>query len=385
MSYKRVSLLAALLFFIYFFSNTPGDYTFKYIISIGLWLSLALLVYFFPRGKVQGKLRFGPSLKLWAFNFAVIYIIVYMAWGFIDGFGKSPYSHSFKGIFLNMLMVICMLASKEMFRSFTINKFVKSENVYRVVILVSLLMAFIDIPFSKYSGLNGYKSTIQFAAEIFLPSLSQSLLASYIAYLGGALPAIIYMGVIQSFHWLSPVLPNLKWVTTSLIGVVCPLFCLDSLQSIYNGDTHRIKAREKKGRSVFSLCLTCVFSVLTVWFAAGVFPIYPSVVATGSMKPEIEPGDITINREVNVDSLKAGDIIQFKKDDVMVSHRIIDVIRKDNKSCFRTKGDNNSSEDFKLVEKDDIKGKVIGTIPKAGWITLLIRNKENIPLDEAEF
>lgn len=48
------------------------------------------------------------------------------------------------------------------------------------------------------------------------------LFASYLAYLGGALPAIGYMGLLKGFEWFSPILPDLDWALAALIGTIAP-------------------------------------------------------------------------------------------------------------------------------------------------------------------
>src|SRR5690606_35356850 len=121
------------------------------------------------------------------------------------------------------------------------------------------------------------------------------------------------------------------------------------------------------------------------WFTVGVFPIYPSVIATGSMEPMISPGDIILVKKIvnmdGINALKEGDVIQFKRGEILISHRIVDVIENDKEGLqFRTKGDNNSTVDTNLVRPQDIKGKVEYTIPKIGWLTLFIKSNQNINL-----
>lgn len=72
------------------------------------------------------------------------------------------------------------------------------------------------------------------------------------------------------------------------------------------------------------------------------------------MKPELAIGDIIIIKEC--DEYNKNDIITFNvNDEYLVTHRIIEK-RGDN---FVTKGDNNTSKDEELVQKENIVGKVI--------------------------
>jgi signal peptidase len=161
-------------------------------------------------------------------------------------------------------------------------------------------------------------------------------------------------------------------------------------KTIYLNFTNQIKKRQQDKDDLVSWIITSIAAIGIIWFAVGVFPIYPSVIATGSMEPDIMPGDITLVEKITdmeeINNLNKGDIIQFKRDGILISHRIIE-IRNDEKEgiLFKTKGDNNSGPDSDLVKPQDVKGTIKYTIPKVGWLTLLIKSKDDMPLDEIVF
>ena len=94
------------------------------------------------------------------------------------------------------------------------------------------------------------------------------------------------------------------------------------------------------------------------------------VVLTGSMKPDINPNDIVVIKKVNQDDLKEGDIITFNigGKSSTVTHRIIEIVKQDDKVLYRTKGDNNNTQDADLVKYEDIQGIFIFKISKIGTI-----------------
>ena len=49
----------------------------------------------------------------------------------------------------------------------------------------------------------------------------------------------------------------------------------------------------------------------------------PFIVLSGSMEPTIMTGDLAIIKNENVDNLKVGDIIAFKNDTSVITHRIV--------------------------------------------------------------
>ena len=76
-------------------------------------------------------------------------------------------------------------------------------------------------------------------------------------------------------------------------------------------------------------------------------------IETGSMSPTIEIEDIIIVKLGN-DDLKQEDIITFRQDNNLVTHRIIKIEDK----LITTKGDGNNTED-EPITKDEVIGKTV--------------------------
>ncbi len=98
-------------------------------------------------------------------------------------------------------------------------------------------------------------------------------------------------------------------------------------------------------------------------------------IITGSMSPNIEVDDIVITKEVGARELKRNDIISFRNGENTVTHRIVDIQESENGRIFTTKGDGNDVSDLERVRYDQIEGKYIGRIPKAGMIMGYLKNK----------
>jgi signal peptidase len=94
------------------------------------------------------------------------------------------------------------------------------------------------------------------------------------------------------------------------------------------------------------------------------------VVATGSMEPEYNIGDVIIIREKPEEEIKIGDIINYTSENGIdtITHRVVDIIEKDGQNYYKTKGDNNNSEDSELVKYSQVKGKLVFTISKLGTV-----------------
>jgi len=369
--------------------KTIGSSTFNYILRPIIWLSIIYVAWRLPRVNPAGKLKLKGALKFWAFYFGLIYVMISFIAGLIDGLGRSPYNHTPKGILTNVFFVGTALIGREIIRSYLVNNSTDEEN-YLVFVLISFFMTVTNIQPSRITSLTGYFNIVKFIAQYLAPEFAQNLLATYLVFLGGPSISIIFLGIIQGFHWLSPILPDLKWITAALIGVLCPIFCLMSMQAIYNNAAKNSRRKYEDEESTVGWMITSVVSIAVIWFALGVFPIYPSVIATGSMEPMIKPGDIVLVRKIvdtdGIKALKVGDVIQFKRDNILISHRIMEIVKDEEEGIsFRTKGDNNSSTDIELVKPQDVKGIIVYNIPKIGWPTLLIKSDKDIPLEEIVF
>ena len=76
---------------------------------------------------------------------------------------------------------------------------------------------------------------------------------------------------------------------------------------------------------------------------------------TGSMSPTMETGDIVIIKIG--DEIKENDIITYKKENVLITHRVVSI----DGDTVITKGDYNNTED-EPIQKNNIIGKVVFVI-----------------------
>lgn len=110
-----------------------------------------------------------------------------------------------------------------------------------------------------------------------------------------------------------------------------------------------------------------------------IFGYKPFIVLSGSMETEIFRGDLIIVKNTNPKDLKINDVIAFRDaEDTVTTHRIIDIIEKDENIYFVTKGDNNSSQDQNLVELKDVEGLYITKITGLGNVFNSLAKPTNV-------
>lgn len=122
----------------------------------------------------------------------------------------------------------------------------------------------------------------------------------------------------------------------------------------------------------FVVIAICALIVIAASFYKGF------VILTGSMTPDIGVDSVIIVKNIEFDSIKAGDVITFRADGI-ITHRVVNILRdKDGKAYLQTKGDaNNRNDDFKIYENDII-GKVVCVIPYLGKIIRFIKSLQFI-------
>ena len=90
----------------------------------------------------------------------------------------------------------------------------------------------------------------------------------------------------------------------------------------------------------------------------------PLIVMTDSMYPLIESGDLIICHTEQPENIQVDDVISFfdpaSNGSSIVTHRVIEITEKDGKIAWRTKGDNNNTEDRLPVTEDKLVAKYEG-------------------------
>ena len=112
--------------------------------------------------------------------------------------------------------------------------------------------------------------------------------------------------------------------------------------------------------------------------------VFPMIVLTDSMYPEIEAGDLIICNTLNPEEVQVNDVISFfdpmGSGTSVVTHRVLEVIAEDGQLSFRTKGDNNNAEDQVLVPQDHLVGIYRHRIPALGNVAMFMQTTPGLIL-----
>lgn len=104
----------------------------------------------------------------------------------------------------------------------------------------------------------------------------------------------------------------------------------------------------------------------------------PLIVLTDSMYPVIESGDLIICHTIEGEDVKMDDIISFfdpaGNGTSIVTHRVIEIVEEEGQLMFRTRGDNNNTEDKDLVPAENLVGIYRSRIDGAGNVAMFMQS-----------
>jgi len=150
--------------------------------------------------------------------------------------------------------------------------------------------------------------------------------------------------------------------------------------------------REKKGKKTLRIISTVLFYTFIVCLIGGAvflarggegkrpFLGYSFMhVLTPSMQSVIPQDSLVINKSIDPNDLKPGDIITYMQDeDTAVTHRVIAITENYEDSGergFETKGDENDAPDFDIVPAIHVVGIVRFHVPRVGgWLAWIQEN-----------
>ena len=104
------------------------------------------------------------------------------------------------------------------------------------------------------------------------------------------------------------------------------------------------------------------------------------IVLTGSMEPSINAGDLVIVKGAEKNNIKPGDVITYSvgNTEQTVTHRVTEIVEKNNKTYYKTKGDNNNSVDSELIQYENVLGTMSFKIGKLGLLVNALKTTGGI-------
>ena len=369
---KKSLILGALLLVYLIISSTlivPSKVPFyNELVNPIMWIAICVVAVMLSKDSI---LRFkDESNKTQSLLIVMmIYIILYFLLGLLFGYQRTPYSKNILSIITNIWSFGGIIIFQEIIRSAMVK--VEHKKILNFVIIV-ILFTLVNMSFNNFADhFTNVKETFIYVVATLIPLIVMQGILTYLAYIGGARLPIIYRLFVAMPEFIAPILPNLDWFVTAVIGLCLPLAVFIYLNYVHVKKEEGFSRRESKKYNPVVYIPLFIFIGVVAGFVIGLFKYQPIAVLSGSMSPTFDRGDAVVVRKLTTaekDALKKGDIIQYASGKQYVVHRITDI---DNDAygnrIFITKGDHNNGKDLNPVSYDQIVGKVSFTIKYIGY------------------
>ena len=339
-----------------------------YLVQPLLWLGLAALCLRLAPDLLRRPAALILSVALLAGLFEVALFAIA---GLLYGFGRSTFAHETLRTLAKLFYIGSALFGAETARAYLLRRWLRHG--WPAVIVVALLFAALTLSLSQLQTLTQADAgSFTVVGGSFLPDAVDSLLATVLVAAGGPWAGIAYRAVPLLVEWLSPVLPQLHWTLSALVGVLAAGIALLALRPVV-GAPGLPGTNEARRRAIPAWVLAIGTTLVgVIWLNTGLLGVRPALVSGVSMEPNLGLGDIVLTRPVDSATLRAGDVIRFRSGDISIVHRIVAVKATPAGLLFQTQGDNNNFAD-PPVPAADIEGKVMLRLPKLGLLPIALR------------
>jgi signal peptidase len=345
-----------------------------FLVDVALWTTVIATTLLFAKHQQVKMWRTDKTILQFATLIAALQISFVVFASFFMGFGKNANVWAPSALVIYFPYLLVPFLAVELSRTYLTQTTDKHKPTL-MLLLISLFYTLIATTMSTYASLITPLAISKFLIETFTPTLAISLLATYFAYVGGFTANLTYMAIPTFFTWFSPILPNPPWTVQSMITVIATTIGFIVLdKTVKPPSTKRVHRTLKKQKSQLPYwTATALIGLIVVWSSTGLLGFTPTIIASGSMTPTLNTGDIAIIISVPSQTIKIGDIIQYYTADMTIIHRVIDTYRTGGTCWFITKGDANTEPDDP-VNQNQVIGKSVFTIPQLGWASVALKN-----------
>lgn len=307
------------------------------------------------------------------------YYIISSLLGLFIGFNKNIYSMTLKNIILNTFPVIALIIVGEVLRYVLMTR-AKYNKILTMLLVVAFISFQNTITLYYIVGVKDFRTMFlieQFGLFI-IPNAITNIFLTYQITKVGYKANIVYRLLMEVPLYIIPIFPKFGNYIDSIIRITIPaLFMVWLYKYIQKRKTNRIITIRKKGDIFFYLGIFTICLVM-IYFVCGFFRYQAYVIASGSMIPQINIGDVVIiDKDVtkDIESLKVGDVVAYQKGNIILCHRITAIINSGKSILFETKGDNNDVVDQLLVREDQILGLVKTKVKYIGYPTVWLNKR----------
>ena len=342
--------------------------TYRKYLAITFLFLLIIPCYFifgFPKDNNYNKNSGVRIVLIHLMIFGVIGYLLGVLLGFTNG-----YKYTLDSFVSGVIPIILLTVSVELLRFIVLKKAFYNK---KVIVLFTILTSIIYI-ILYYNTVDTSFRLFVFICTVVIPFIAYESLCSYLTVNLGFLPCIVFKLVLFLYPYLIPIVPDYGDYIKAVFDLI---LAYSIFVSINKGLLAYDKSNKKVNRfnfSVFNIPILIVLILLIV-FVSGIFRHQLIAIASNSMNPVFYRGDALMIDKCDIKDIKVGDILIFKKDKRIVSHRVIKKFKVNDEIKFLTKGDNNKQKDDIIVDNSNYIGKGIFIVKYIGYPTVWLNER----------
>lgn len=370
---KRILLLEiiTLLFLILnvFVKNILTEYTIFFFLLVLFLISIYLVG--FEKQKILVEKRVLKQIIFYTLSF----LIIKYGLGLLVGFLSTSYSLTIVNIFKNSFPILLIIIVEELCRYNICKKGEKNKLIIYISVIIFTLID-VSLIISNYN-LNDLESTLKLLITVVCPNIFKNVMLSDFSKKYGFKSCIIYQLIMNLYIYIMPIFPNLDEYLESIVMSLLPMFILIFVNMQFEMKTAEDIRNKHVISKIFSGILISII-IITICLFSNLFPWWIAIIGSGSMTPTINVGDAIIIDKISekeISKLEVGDILVFKVDKSIYTHRIVNIDVKNDEYYIKTKGDRkgNVVDDW-IIRNKDIIGTVKFKISYIGYPTVWLNN-----------
>lgn len=356
-------LLLIILFFALFVSNIFN----RMIVAIILAAYAVVVTHALKKRNILSIYR--KQVTILMLVFAVIYLLGFYLMGLYFGYYKAVVQLSTWSVITYIIPLSIIVISSEVIRNVFISQKARLSKVFAFIALVLVdLIVYTNI--YDIVTLTGFLNIVGF---VLFASVACNLLYNYICARFGHKPNIVYRLLTVLYAYIIPIIPDVYIFFRSFLRMVFPYVIYMTLEYTYAKSNFAVAYKDKQKNILGTTCMLAI-TTLIIMLVSCQFKYGILVIGSSSMAGHINKGDAIIYERYDGGLINKDEVIVFKRDNIKVIHRVIDVRVVNDEYRYYTKGDANMQRDDGYVTAKDIIGTTDLRIKYIGYPSLWLRD-----------
>jgi signal peptidase len=224
---------------------------------------------------------------------------------------------------------------------------------------------------------------ISIFGKVIIPIINLNIFLHYLVKNGGYKASFLGRLIILLPNLLIGITPDYDWLAFILFSISFPFAAYLIIDYLIIKKTKEMPTRISKKYEPMHNVILFAFIGLLIIFVLDFFPLKPLTVMSNSMSPYFDVGYIVLVEDIDYDSIKVGDIVEYKNNqNIMIIHRVVQIYVDNGIKKMIFKGDNNENIDSKPVIENQIIGRLKYRIPYVGYPSYLFKRIMGILIEK---